>query len=993
MNAALRARLARRRARGPARTRAARATSPARSSRPAEDAREPREVRDPLLHRARQRDEHGHARRRERLERGPRVLFLIRDHELRRERDHRVDIDVLRAADDPARSPPPAHAVASAPDEPIARAERDHAVRVARHQRHDPLRRPPDQQLATEVIADLHHRHRGYSTTAQLVSCAAMADKPPAPVEDPLVAQAFDATKHDELAAAIEQLTPDEAQFFLHKLESALRKRRLQIFGYLAAMFVWAVGMVIAFGAYALFEGGFGYALFFAAVPRGRRGALRLRQAGRTPSDLGRPPTAPPRHPRYSRCHAQVLARVRARAALPARSTSCNTEKPPGRTTARRQRAADARSRPLDRRDAAPGVHDDARHEHQRAQHRQGQRRRDARDVAAERSAGCSSSSSAAAIRIFDNEQLRRDARSSTSRAADRVVAERRAGPARPRVRSELRDEPPLLRLLHRRQPERETTPHNPYVDVIERYQVSAADPNVADPTSATVILAIEDPFVNHNGGMIEFGPDGDLYISIGDGGAGGDPQRNGQNPNALLGKMLRLDVAHPANGKQYGIPSDNPYANGASGAPEVFMLGLRNPWRWSFDRGTGDMWIGDVGQNQTEELDVLVAGKQNGKNLGWSAFEGSACCAMQTGNCARRATPFQPCDTTGKFFPQLDARTRPTAGTRSSAARSIAAPATPTSSARTSTPTTCHGPLRGALQRGRQRRSSTDLPGTWPSSPASIHADARGELYETDDRRRGLSHRGRALTDARSRSPSSSRPGLAYQRPRVGRGTAGDTTFVLVHGFSDLGRGVGAGRDAARRARPRRRAGSARSRRQRLDRRGRLLPLHGLRRGPRRGHRAARAPAARARRALDGRQRVRLLGRRAAERARRRSCCSRASARRIRAASTARRAPRAGSRRGAARAQQGAARWRRSTRRPRGCARTTRCSTPRPRCGSPRAGTREVAGGAGVEARSAAHDDGALPVPPRHRAVVLAARHVPRADDRRRRLAAEPRG
>jgi hypothetical protein len=121
-----------------------------------------------------------------------------------------------------------------------------------------------------------------------------MADKAPAPVEDALVAKAFDSTKHDELARAIEQLSPDEAQFFLHKLESALRKRRLQIFGYLAAMFVWAVGMVIAFGAYALFEGGFGYALFFA--PFLAVGAV-LYGFGRWANSVGsRPP--PPLLPR-----------------------------------------------------------------------------------------------------------------------------------------------------------------------------------------------------------------------------------------------------------------------------------------------------------------------------------------------------------------------------------------------------------------------------------------------------------------------------------------------------------------------------------------------------------------------------------------------------------------------------------------------------------------------------------------------------------------------
>jgi glucose/arabinose dehydrogenase len=124
---------------------------------------------------------------------------------------------------------------------------------------------------------------------------------------------------------------------------------------------------------------------------------------------------------------------------------------------------------------------------------------------------------------------------------------------------------------------------------------------------------------------MIEFGPDGFLYIGTGDGGGGGDPQMHGQNPNTLLGKMLRIDVDTKQGGREYGIPASNPYAAGG-GAPEVFMLGLRNPWRWSFDRTTGDMWIGDVGQNEIEELDFLPAGMQSGANLGWRMYEGDRC-------------------------------------------------------------------------------------------------------------------------------------------------------------------------------------------------------------------------------------------------------------------------------------------------------------------------------------------------------------------------------
>lgn len=144
--------------------------------------------------------------------------------------------------------------------------------------------------------------------------------------------------------------------------------------------------------------------------------------------------------------------------------------------------------------------------------------------------------------------------------------------------------------------------PANPYLDVTMRMRTLATEPNVADPSTAEVVLAIPDFAANHNGGMLEFGPDGMLYIGTGDGGFAGDPMRNGQNPHALLGKILRLDVRT----SPYAIPADNPFADGVDGAPEVFILGVRNPWRFSFDPATGDLWIADVGQDRIEELDVL---------------------------------------------------------------------------------------------------------------------------------------------------------------------------------------------------------------------------------------------------------------------------------------------------------------------------------------------------------------------------------------------------
>jgi glucose/arabinose dehydrogenase len=144
------------------------------------------------------------------------------------------------------------------------------------------------------------------------------------------------------------------------------------------------------------------------------------------------------------------------------------------------------------------------------------------------------------------------------------------------------------------------------------------------DTGSYRELLAVEDPFPNHNGGEMEFGPDGYLYIALGDGGGGGDPEGNGQDTQALLGKILRIDPASPSGGEEYGIPADNPFADGAGGRPEVWLYGVRNPWRFSFDRANGDLWIGDVGQNEWEEIDQLQAsaGGGRGANLGWNEVE-----------------------------------------------------------------------------------------------------------------------------------------------------------------------------------------------------------------------------------------------------------------------------------------------------------------------------------------------------------------------------------
>jgi glucose/arabinose dehydrogenase len=156
----------------------------------------------------------------------------------------------------------------------------------------------------------------------------------------------------------------------------------------------------------------------------------------------------------------------------------------------------------------------------------------------------------------------------------------------------------------------------------IRRYQKRPGVDH-ADASSKRVLLEIDQPYANHNGGWIAFGPDKYLYISMGDGGAGNDPHRNAQNLNALLGKLLRIDVNNPSIGKAYGIPGDNPFARGG-GAPEIWAYGLRNAWRCSFDRLTGSLWMGDVGQNRIEEIDFQRVGTPGGRNYGWRAREGN---------------------------------------------------------------------------------------------------------------------------------------------------------------------------------------------------------------------------------------------------------------------------------------------------------------------------------------------------------------------------------
>ena len=176
---------------------------------------------------------------------------------------------------------------------------------------------------------------------------------------------------------------------------------------------------------------------------------------------------------------------------------------------------------------------------------------------------------------------------------------------------------------------------------VVSQFTVSGADPDLGDPGSEVVLMHIAQPFENHNGGAVVFGPDGMLYIATGDGGSGGDPQGNGQRLDTHLGKILRIDVnVAPGSSIAYQVPADNPFVTTAGAKPEIWFYGLRNPWRIRFDRETGDLWIGDVGQNAWEEIDVARAG-QKGLDYGWNIMEATHC-----------FNPSSGCDQTGLTLP-----------------------------------------------------------------------------------------------------------------------------------------------------------------------------------------------------------------------------------------------------------------------------------------------------------------------------------------------------
>ena len=168
----------------------------------------------------------------------------------------------------------------------------------------------------------------------------------------------------------------------------------------------------------------------------------------------------------------------------------------------------------------------------------------------------------------------------------------------------------------------------DPTRSVLSRFSLDQEDTDVTDPESEVIIMEVEQPYSNHNAGQLAFGPDGYLYIALGDGGSAGDPLGNGQNLGTLLGSILRIDVSGLSAPGDYEIPADNPFVGTEGAREEIWAFGLRNPWRFSFDSETGLLWAGDVGQNSWEEIDIIT----KGANYGWNVMEGSHCYSSSTG-------------------------------------------------------------------------------------------------------------------------------------------------------------------------------------------------------------------------------------------------------------------------------------------------------------------------------------------------------------------------
>ncbi len=254
---------------------------------------------------------------------------------------------------------------------------------------------------------------------------------------------------------------------------------------------------------------------------------------------------------------------------------------------------------------------------------------------------------------------------------------------------------------------------------VVSSFEVGL-DADAVDPGSERVILEVDQPFSNHNGGSLAFGPDGMLYIGLGDGGSGGDPQGNGQRLDTLLAKVLRIDVDVPEGAEApYTIPDDNPYADGANGAlPEIWVSGLRNPWRFRFDAPTGDLWIGDVGQGAWEEIDVVRAGTK-GQDFGWNVMEGAHC-----------YSPADGCDRTGLTLPVTEYGH--SLGCAVIGGVVVRNPATPTLDGRYLFSDDCSGNVWAIDPKGDDLREPTRLLDSGRSISA-INVGADGTVYMTD--------------------------------------------------------------------------------------------------------------------------------------------------------------------------------------------------------------------------------------------------------------------
>ncbi|MDH4044216.1 MAG: PQQ-dependent sugar dehydrogenase [Gemmatimonadota bacterium] len=246
----------------------------------------------------------------------------------------------------------------------------------------------------------------------------------------------------------------------------------------------------------------------------------------------------------------------------------------------------------------------------------------------------------------------------------------------------------------------------------VTRYQASAAE--TIDPATAFEILSVLQPYTNHNGGLVLFGSDGMLYVGLGDGGSGGDPDGNGQNRASLLGTILRLDVD---GGTPYAIPADNPFVGQAGVREEIWVYGVRNPWRFSFDRSTGDLYIGDVGQGAREEIDVQPAASTGGENYGWNIMEGSICYGAAT------------CSTVGLTLPV--AEYPHSTGCSVTGGYVYRGTDVPALQGRYLYADYCEGWVRSFTYFGGQAIEAAEWPDLSPGTLVTSFAeDARGELY-----------------------------------------------------------------------------------------------------------------------------------------------------------------------------------------------------------------------------------------------------------------------